>query len=157
MWRGSVSSMFRPFFCAASILAVLVVFRNNVSHSRYNEARLAISRVCAGIRTIVTLMHSLTSLDGQDEKSVAARPEFHHVCDLMLVGAPAPHFCAFRPISGSELVNFNQPTLRPSLDVFHVRLIFLIVFSLFVHGNAATLLLASMPRLCAGRAEMCAS
>lgn len=69
----------------ASILAVLVVFRNNVSHSRYNEARNAISHVCSGIRTIATVVHNTTPMDFQGEQAASARPEFHHLCSLMLV------------------------------------------------------------------------
>lgn len=82
---------------AASILAVLVVFRNNVSHSRYNEARLAISQVCSSIRTIATLVHNTTPLDGQDERSAAARPEFQNLCSLLLVRALSP-VSLFRPL-----------------------------------------------------------
>ncbi|MDR3427816.1 bestrophin family ion channel [Silvimonas sp.] len=68
-----------------AILALVVVFRNTVSHQRYNDARSAISEVCAGIRSFAVVLHSTTTLEGLDEESKAAKPAFKEAVKLCIV------------------------------------------------------------------------
>ncbi|WP_405051534.1 bestrophin family ion channel [Silvimonas sp.] len=70
---------------AGAILALVVVFRNSVSHQRYNDARSAISEVCAGIRSFAVVLHSTTTLEGLDEESKAAKPAFKEAVKLCIV------------------------------------------------------------------------
>lgn len=57
-----------------SLVALLCVFRNNVSHTRFTEARTLLGRIKAGMRTVCTVAHAVpptgfntTSASGLDD------------------------------------------------------------------------------------------
>ncbi len=72
-------------------MATLVVFRNNISHARYNEARAHLSVVKNGIRSVLSIVSGCGVNVNEGERAVVFRKEVAEIArQLQVRWSPHP-------------------------------------------------------------------